>query len=122
MAVTAAALTTPVRSGLIPGLGFKTMLAVTWDASYAAGPGETLDLSAFFPTEVFGGAVYGDTLNDGGYECVYVRGTAGDPATGAVEAWYTNNDAGGVQDPLIEVAGAVNLSAMDAQRWMFWGH
>lgn len=121
MTVTAADLTTRARSGLFPGEGFKAFVTVVWDNSYLNATGEPLDLSAVFPNEVYGGAVYADTLNDGGYECVYSRAASGAPATGVVEAWYGNNDAGGAQDPLILVADMADLSAMNGQRWCFWG-
>ena len=120
MTVTAAVLTTRANSGLLSGEGFKAFVTVVWDSSYPTG-GEALDLSAIFPNEVYGGAVYADTLNDGGYECTYTRATAGAPATGMLQAWWTNNDAGGAQDPLIEVADMTSLAAMDSQRWCFWG-
>lgn len=121
MTVTAADLTIRARSGLFPGAGFKAFVTVVWDNSYLATTGETLDLSAIFPTEVYGGAVYADTVNDGGYECTYTRAAAGAPATGVVQAWYTDNDAGGAQDPMIEVANMADVSAMNGQRWCFWG-
>lgn len=120
MTVTAAVLSPRSNSGLLSGEGFKAFATVVWDNSYPTG-GETLDLSAIFPNEVFGGTNYADTLNDGGFECTYTRATAGAPATGLVQAWYTNNDAGGAQDPLIEVADMADVSAMNGQRWCFWG-
>lgn len=120
MALTAAAITPTQMSNLKEGEGYKVMATLTWDAIYPTG-GETIDLSAFFPTEVFGGTNIADTLNDGGYECTYTRAVAGAPATGVIQAWWTNNDAGGVQDPLIEVADMTDVSAMNSQRWIFFG-
>lgn len=121
MTVTATELTIPARSGLFPGEGFKAFVTVAWDASYLNATGEPLDLSAIFPNEVYGGNVYADTVNDGGYFCVYSRATAGAPATGVLCAYYGNNDAGGAQDPLIVVADMTDVSAMNGQRWCFWG-
>ena len=120
MPTTVTALTPPVTAGLFPGEGFKALVQVAWDNSFAVA-GEVMDLSGIFPNEVYGAAVYADTLNDGGYECTYTRAALGAPATGVVQAWWTNNDAGGAQDPLIIVTATTDVSAMNGQRWMCWG-
>jgi len=120
MAVTMTAITPSQMSNVKEGEGYKVMIDATWDNSYPTG-GEVFNLSPFFPNEVFGGTNIADTLNDGGYECTYTRAAAGAPATGVVQCWWTNNDAGGVQDPLIQITDMTDVSAMNLQRWIFWG-
>lgn len=119
MALTITAPTPALQSNLIAGFGFAAIVDIAWDNSYPNN-GETCDLSGIFPSEVYGGAVIADTLDDGGYECVYSRAAAGAPATGVLQAYYGDWDA--VADgALIEVADMTDVSAMTAQRWLFLG-
>lgn len=119
MSLTISALSPTRNSGLIAGLGFKSLVDIAWDNSYAAN-GETCDVSGIFVNEVYGAVPIADTLDDGGYQCTYCRAASGAPATGVLQAYYGDNDA--VADgALIEVADMTDVSAMTAQRWLFTG-
>ena len=108
-----------VRSGNIPGLGFQAVVTVVHTVTYATG-GQTLDLSAIFPSEVIGGRPISDTVDDGGYKSTYVLAAAGAPATGTVQMYYV--DANNVADAkFVEVANGVALTAIDGQQWLFVG-
>lgn len=117
----ALAITTPSSriSNLIPGLGFGAVVQFVYDNSYPTG-GEVADLSGTFPSEVYGGRVISDTLNDGGYKCSYVRAAAGAPATGVVQVYYGNNN-GGADGVMVECADMTDISAMNGQLWLFLG-
>lgn len=108
-----------VRSGNIPGLGNQAVVTVVHTGTYATG-GQTCDLSAIFPTEVYGGHPISDTQDDGGYKSTYVLATAGAPATGIIQMYYV--DANNVADAaFVEVADMVALTAIDGQLWVFNG-
>ena len=105
-------------SGQIPGFGFFAVSQIVWDNSYPTG-GETCDLSGVFPNEVYGGAVFADTLNDGGYKCSYVLAAAGAPATGVIQAYWVDTTTDGA--PMAQVVDMTDVSAMNGQTWLFAG-
>jgi len=108
-----------IKSGNIPGIGWQAVVNVVHTVTYATG-GQTLDLSLIFPSEVYGGHPISDTEDDGGYKSCYVLAAAGAPATGIVQMYYV--DANNVADaPFVEVADMTALTAIDGQRWIFWG-
>lgn len=120
MALSVTALSPAKVSGLIPGLGFATIVQAVWDNSFLT-TGEVCDLSGIFANEVFGGTVIADTLNDGGYKCTYVRDTAGAPATGVLQAYGNITVSGGTFSPLQLALTTWDLSAMNGQYWIFFG-
>lgn len=102
-----------------PGM-VQAIVDVTADASYAGGGGETLDLSAIFPNEVYGGTPIDDNAQ-GGYKMTYDLAASGAPATGKVIA-YTGDYDPAADSPLVEADAATNLSAVCSGRWVFWGY
>lgn len=116
---TNSAASSAIRSGNIPGLGFQAVVTVVHAGTYSTG-GDTLDLSAVFPSEVYGGHPISDTQDDGGYKSTYVLGTAGAPASGVLQMYYV--DANNVADAAFnQVANGVALTAIDGQLWIFNG-
>jgi hypothetical protein len=114
MSLVNTALTPSAISTLIPGLGYVVLVDVAWDNSYPTG-GETWNLSAY-GTTVIGAWPIAETLNDGGYVSRYVRGAAGAAASGLLQSYCQDCDA--VADSaLIETTAAVDLSAINGQRW-----
>jgi len=105
-------------SGQIAGYGFFAIAQIAWDNSYPTG-GETCDLSGIFPNEVFGGMVFADTLNDGGYKCSYVLAGSGAPATGVIQAYWVDTTVDGAA--MAQVVNTTDLSAMNGQTWLFGG-
>ncbi len=97
-----------------------SIVTITADASYAGSGGETVDLSAIFPTLVWGGR---PLENDAaaGYAMRYDRAASGAPATGKVIAYWGNND-GGADGALVEAAGTTDLSTVATGYWEFWGY
>lgn len=96
------------------------IVTITADSSYAGSGGETVDLSAIFPTLVWGGR---PLENDAAakYVMTYDRATSGAPATGKIIASYCDYDALG-DGALIEVAGTTDLSTSCTGYWEFWGY
>ena len=97
------------------------IVEVAWDASFESALGEPLDLTTVFPNEVYGGCVVADTISDGGYKCTYVRGAAGAPSSGVLQAYGVVTDGFGLSGPLLLMATAHDPSAMTDQRWVFFG-
>lgn len=106
------------KSGNVPGFGYFVIAQVVWDNSYPTG-GEVCDLSSVFPTEVYGGTVFADTLNDGGFKCSYVLAASGAPATGILQAYWVDTSVDGKE--MLEVADMTDVSAMNGQTWLFAG-
>ena len=118
MPLTAAVLSTRVASGAIPGLGFVAIVQLTYDSAYLNG-GEYCDLSAIFPNTVYGGTPIADTADDGGWLCKYVAGAS--PTSGLIQVWGQVTIAAGTCGPLNSCLSAQDISAMNAQVWVFYG-
>lgn len=117
MALTTTALTPVVRSNCVPGLGYFVVLQVAWDNSYPTG-GETWDVSAY-GTTVIGAWQIAGTLDDEGHQDKYVLAAAGAAATGILQAYWYDYDAG-ADGLAIEVGNTTDLSATNGQRWCVW--
>lgn len=94
------------------------LVQVAYDSSYPTG-GETADFSSVFPTRILGAFIIAETLNDAGYDCRYVLGTAGDPATGVIQVYWQTDTATAVS---VEVTNTTDISAMNGQIWLVIGY
>jgi len=100
---------------LAPGLKLKA-LTVTMDGSYAKTAGETVDVSSYFPTKVYGALPI--TATDG-WMLSYELGTSGAPATGKIVARWTTSTLDGALFP--EVDSATDLTGV-AGVFLFLGY
>lgn len=97
--------------------GFYTAFySVAWDASYLAN-GETFDTSGQLPNRAVMAQPAGSAVDDELYRGVFVAGASDAPATAVLQMFRT----GAVNAADEEVPNAVDLSAIDAQRWVVWG-
>ena len=118
MAITVSELSPRIRSNLIPGFGYEMILNLVPDNSYDNN-GDVIDLTAYFPNEVYGGHPIHYALATAATVLKYKRATSGAPDTGAVQAYVTNTSGADVVMPELS-AGAGNEGITECY-WVFYG-
>lgn len=118
MAMTVSALSPAVRSNLIPGFGFEAIVNIVPDNNYTAN-GDTVDLSAIFPTEVYGGHMIHCALGTAVVKLVYELAASGAPATGQVQSYVT--DTSGADVAMVELSAGAGNEGITQSYWVFFG-
>jgi len=119
MAIAVANVQTPgIISGPFPGFGYEALLCLTPDNSYDAN-GDVIDLSAWFPNEVYGGHPIHAVLNGSVVVGKYSRAALGAPATGVVQFYVTDTSAGDVA--MVELAAGAGAEGLTSYFWAFYG-
>lgn len=118
MAMVASALSPAVKSGLIPGFGFEAIVNIVPDNSYDAN-GDPVDLSAIFPTEVYGGHPIHYVIDSAVVVLKYSRAAAGAPATGVVQSYVT--DTSGADTAMVELGAGAGNEGITESYWVFFG-
>lgn len=118
MAIVVSALSPRVASGLIPGFGHEVILNLIPDNSYDAN-GDPVDLSPYFPNEVYGGHPIHAAIDTSVVVLKYSRAAAGAPATGVVQSYVTNTS--GADGAMVELGAGAGNEGITEQYWVFFG-
>jgi hypothetical protein len=118
MAIVASVLSPRVASSLIPGFGFEAIVNIVPDNSYDAN-GDTTDLSAVFPNEVYGGHPIHAAIDTSVVVLKYRRAAAGAPATGFIQSYVT--DTSGADGAMVELSAGAGNEGITEQYWVFFG-
>ncbi len=107
-----------VKSGPFPGFGYEALICLTPDNSYDAN-GDVVDLSPWFPNEVYGGHPIHAVLDGSVVVGKYVRSALGVPSTGVVQFYVTDTSAGDIAMP--ELAAGAGAEGLTSYWWAFYG-
>lgn len=118
MAITVTELSPRVRSTLIPGFGYELILNLVPDNSYDNN-GDVIDLTTYFPNEVYGGHSIHYALGTAATVLKYTRAASGAPATGAVQSYVT--DTSGADAAMPELSAGAGNEGITESYWVFFG-